>query len=113
MSTLQQKLKLPALTIAGSFLTLSVFMSLTDPFQNPFFSIVVFALMAILLISIGYFLTILRGREITPRRRIRIILVASLIMVGAMLRSFGSLDAWQTVVLLIVGAGLWFYTGRR
>ncbi|OGL25584.1 hypothetical protein A3E49_02200 [Candidatus Saccharibacteria bacterium RIFCSPHIGHO2_12_FULL_49_19] len=106
-------LKKPIWATLISGLGLLAFASVTSPAENISYSLVVFAIALIFLVSIGYVFTNLRWGRVTPRGRTRIFFVSSLIIVALMLKSSGSLSAIEILVLLLIGAGLWFYSGRR
>lgn len=112
MST-RRKLLLPTLFALGSFSAIATLTSLTQPLDNLSYALLFFGLLGIFLVSVGHFLTIIRWGEVSARSRSRILIVSILIIIGLMLRSLGSLSALELVVLVLIGLGLWFYSGRR
>ncbi len=88
-------------------------MTLTSPVNNIAYTIVFFAAFFTLLASLGYFLTYLRRGKITPKSRVRILIVSTFIMLVLMFRSAQSLSWADALVLLLVAAGLLFYSSRR
>ena len=113
MGERREHLKRPlwaALVSAGGLLA---FASLTNPKDNISYSLILFAIVLVFLISVGYVLAYLRWGQVTPRGRARILVISTLLTVALMLKSAGSLNGVEGLVLLLIGVGLWFYSGRR
>ena len=113
MGIRRQHLFIPSIITAGSLAALLIFGSLTSPLDNVSYSIVFFGLALIFLVAGGYLLTYLRRGQVAPKSRSRILIVSLLILIALMLRSSGSLNFLEAGVLVLIGVGLWFYSGRR
>lgn len=113
MGERRQHLKLPAVAILGSAVGMLILASTTDPTDKVALSLVFFALLLVFLASSFHFLAYIRWGQLSPRGRTRIFIISSLLVVGLMLKSSGSLSMLEALVLLFIGIGLWFYSGRR
>lgn len=113
MDSRREHLKKPLWAAIISAVGLLVFASLTSPDQNISYSLVLLAGVLIFLISLGHIVTYLRWGQVTPRGRARILIVSALLTVALMLKSAGSLNPVEGLVLFLIGVGLWFYSGRR
>ena len=103
----------PAAVAAGSFLFLTIFALLTSPIKNITYAILFFIGLAVFLTSSGYFLTYLRKAAVGPKERYRIFIASLFILTALMFRSAQSLNWIDGLVLLLIIAGLLFYSGRR
>ena len=104
---------LPAILFAGSFLTLAAVMLLSNPLDNLSYAILFFAVLLILLLSLGHLLLALSGRRAGRKARSRIVIISVLVVILLMFRSAGSLNWIDLVVVALLGLGLLFYSGRR
>lgn len=99
--------------VVASLLAMVILAATTNPIDNVNYGLVFFGLMAVFLVSAGYLLTRMRWGKVTTKSRSRIFIASSVILIGLMLRSSDSLDWIEALVLLIIGVGLWLYSGRR
>lgn len=106
-------LLLPAALSAGSFLGLVLLMSLSDPVQNVSMALLFFAILLVLLLSLGHLLVGLSPNKISRRLRPKILIVSVFLVIILMFRSAGSLNWVDILVMLLLGGGLLFYSGRR
>jgi hypothetical protein len=106
-------LLLPATIAAGSFLSMLILMASTSPMEQIAYTIALFCLMAIFFISVGYFIIRLRHGEVTAKSRYRVFIISFLILVAIMLRSSQALNLVDSLVLVLIAIGIWFYGGRR
>ena|SRR3990167_7756704 len=116
MGVMNAQSRHPRLPIFGavlSLLAMLVLVATTKPIDNISYGVVFFGLLTVFLVSAGYQVTRLRRGAMTTKSRSRIFIVSSVILVALMLRSSGSLDWIETLVLAVIGIGLWFYSGRR
>lgn len=88
-------------------------MLLSNPLDNVSLAILFFAILLVLLLSLGHLLLGLRGRPAGPKARSRITIVSVLVVILLMFRSAGSLNWIDLVVVVLLGLGLLFYSGRR
>lgn len=109
----QRHLLLPAVLSAGSFFTLVLIMLLSDPVQAVSYALLFFAILLVLLLSLGYLLMSLRSGKISPKSRSKILVTSVLLVIILMFRSAGSLNWVDILVMLLLGGGLLFYSGRR
>jgi hypothetical protein len=113
MGERREHLKRPIWAAVFSAAALLIFASLTDPEDNISYSLVVFGIVLVFFISLGHLAAYLRWGMVTPRGRARILIVSALLTVALMLKSAGSLNPVEGLVLLLIGVGMWFYSGRR
>lgn len=106
-------LLLPAIIVAGSFLSMLILMAATSPIEQIAYTIVLFSLIAIFFISVGYFIIRLRYDKITTKSRYRVFIISFLALVAIMLRSSQALNFIDSLVLVLIAIGIWFYSGRR
>jgi succinate dehydrogenase/fumarate reductase cytochrome b subunit len=107
------QLVLPAALSAGSFFGLVLIMFLSDPVQNVSYALLFFAILLLLLLGLGHFLMALKPGKTSPKSRSRIFIVSALVVIVLMFRSAGSLNLTDILVMLLLGGGLLFYSGRR
>ena len=88
-------------------------MLLSNPLDNVSYAILFFAALLILLLSLGHLLLSLSGRRAGHRARSRITIISVLVVILLMFRSTGSLNWTDLVVVVLLGLGLLFYSGRR
>lgn len=96
-----------------SFLAVLTIMLSTSPIDKIGFAIVFFAVFWALLVSLGHLLIYLRRGQVTPKARNRILIVSIFVMLLVMFRSAQSLSWIDALILLLVVAGLLFYSSRR
>ncbi|HLA49455.1 MAG TPA: hypothetical protein VJY84_02840 [Candidatus Saccharimonadales bacterium] len=113
MKTHNRHFLLPAVLFVGSFLTLVAVMLLSNPLDNVSYAILFFAILLILLFSLGHLLVGLSGRRAGRKARSRIVIISVLVVILLMFRSTGSLNWIDLVVVALLGLGLLFYSGRR
>ena len=106
-------LVLPAALSAGSFFGLVLIMLLSDPVQNVSYALFFFAILLVLLLSLGHFLIALKPGIISSKSRSTVVITSVLLVIILMFRSAGSLNWVDILVLLLLGGGLLFYSGRR
>lgn len=109
----QKHTVLPAGISAGSFLLLLLLATLTSPVRAISYAITFFTILLIFLVSTGYLVISLQNGRVRPKDRYRIFIASLLILVAIMLRSAQSLNLIDAIILLLVGAGLFTYSGRR
>ncbi len=109
----RSRLALPASLFASSLLGLLLIMLFSDPVQNISYAVLFFAILLILLLSLGHLLVRLGPNKIGRRWRSRILIISVLLVIILMFRSAGSLNWVDILVLLLLGAGLLFYSSRR
>lgn len=107
------QLVLPAILSAGSFFGLTLILLLTDPVQNVSYALIFFAVLLILLFSLGHLLLGLGSRSVSRRSRSKILIVSVLLVIILMFSSAGSLNWVDILVVLLLSGGLLFYSGRR
>ncbi len=107
------RLVLPASLFASSLLSLLLIMLFSDPVQNISYAVLFFAILLVLLLSLGHLLVGLGPNKIGRRWRSRILIISVLLVIILMFRSAGSLNWVDILVLLLLGAGLLFYSSRR
>jgi hypothetical protein len=113
MNSNRKKILLPTVTAVGSFFLMIILAASTSPIEKITYAIPMFILLAIFLVSIGYGVTYLHSNTVSPKSRFRILLVSFLLLIALMLRSSQALNLVDALVLIIIGYGLWFYSGRR
>jgi len=113
MGERREHLRLPLFAGLATVAGMLILASTTDPTDKVALSLVFFGLLLAFLASLGHFIAYLRWGQLSPTGRTRIFIVSSLIVVGLMLKSSGSLSVLEVLVLFLIGAGLWFYSGRR
>jgi len=106
-------LLLPAALSVGSFLCLLAVMFLTSPVKKISYAIVFFVVLLSLLLSLGYLWVSMWAGKTNTASRPRIAIISILLIVLIMFRSAGSLSWIDLLVVLILGSGLLFYSGRR
>lgn len=106
-------LVLPAALSAGSFFGLVLIMLLSDPVQNVSYALFFFAILLVLLLSLGHFLMTLKSGKISPKARSRVVIISVLLVIVLMFHSAGPLNWVDILVMLLLGGGLLFYGGRR
>ncbi len=106
-------LLLPAFLSTGSFFGLLLIMLLSDPVQNVSYALFFFAILLVLLLSLGRLLIGLNSSKISRRSRSKILIISVLLVMILMFRSAGSLNWVDILVILLLGGGLLFYSGRR
>lgn len=88
-------------------------MLLTDPVQNVAYALIFFAVLFVLFLSLGHVLAGIKPGRINPVLRSRAVIASVLLTIFLMFRSAGSLNWVDILVMLLLGAGLLFYSGRR
>ncbi len=105
--------RLPAALAAGSFLYLVLITTLTSPVKDITWAIAFFVGLGVFLASVGYSAVYLQAGEMRPGYRFRITVITIFILVTLMFRSAQSLSWLDGLVLVIITAGLLFYSARR
>jgi len=106
-------LLLPAVLSGGSFLGLVAIMFLTNPIKNISYAVVFFAILFVLLLSLGHLWSLMRWGRVSAISRSKIVIISILAVVFVMFRSAGSLNWVDLLVLLLLTMGLLFYNSRR
>ena len=109
----QPKVKLPVAVSIGSLIIIISLTLLTDPIGSILWAALFFVALFILLISLAATLAILQIGEISPTMRKRIILGSGILSICLMLRSAGSLNLVDVLVLILIFSGSVFYFSRR
>lgn len=104
--------KLPATTLAGSFLTLVFLAATTEAATNVTDIMLFFGLLLVLLISGGILISGVRAPT-SAKKRQQIVTFSLLVLVAIMLRSAQSLGIVDGLILLLTTAGIIFYFGRK
>ena len=113
MGVHQHKIKLP-LTISASSLVFIIFLTLfTNPINNTVWAIQFFLLLFVFLTTLTSSLLILQRGEASSKAKRRIILGVSFLIICFMLRSTGSLNLIDVLVLTLIFAGSIFYFSYR
>lgn len=113
VSTRQQKVKLP-ITVSASSLIFIIFLTLfTDPVNNTVWAIFFFLLLFIALTTFASSVVILQRGGLTSRTKRRIVLGATFLIICIMLRSVGSLNLVDVLVLILIFGGSIFYFSHR
>ena len=113
MKANRQHVLLPALFSAGSFLILCLLALLTSPVKDIAFAVAFFVDLLILLFSLGYLVTLMQTGQVSRKSRGRIFIVSIFILLFIMFRSAGSLSWVDGLVLILIVAGLLFYSSHR
>lgn len=113
MKLLPTKAKLPAGVAALSLISLLLILFTTSPFNKIGYAILFFALLAIFLISSGYFVSIVQFGKVDRPIRYRIVLISLFLVIFLMFRSTQSLTWVDALVLILIIFGLLFYINRR
>jgi hypothetical protein len=113
MKASRHQVLLPAVSTAGSFLLLLLLLVLTSPLNNIAFAGLFFVLFLILLISLGYLISLFQTGRVSSKSRGRIISVSVFIVVLLMLRSAGSLSWVGGLILILIVGGWLFYGSHR
>ena len=108
-----QRLKLPAVSAAGSFLAIWLVALFTNPLDKIGLAILIFASLLVFLISLGYLVIRLQLGEVSRKNRSRIIIISIFLVVLLMFRSAQSLGWVDALVLLCITSGLLFYSSKR
>src|SRR5581483_12073978 len=93
-----------------SFIALIVIMLLTSPAGNITYAIPFFAVLYMLLVSLGHFLTYLRKGKVGRRSRGMILILSVFILLLVMFKSAGSLNFIDLLIIMLVVGGLLFYS---
>ena len=88
-------------------------MLLTNPVRNVSYAIFFFVILLVLLLSLGHLLMGLSLGKISRKTRSKILIISILLVIILMFRSAGSLNWVDILVMLLLGGGLLFYSGRR
>ena len=88
-------------------------MFLTNPIENISYAVVFFAVLFVLLLSLGYLWLSMRRERVSAASRSKIVIVSILAVVFVMFRSAGSLNWVDLLVLAMLALGLLFYSSRR
>ncbi|OVE78731.1 hypothetical protein BVY00_02070 [bacterium G20] len=88
-------------------------MFLTSPIKNISYAIIFFIILLILLLSLGHLGAAMWSRKASATSSSRIAIISVLAVILIMFRSAGSLSWIDLLVVLILGGGLLFYSGRR
>ena len=113
VGTRQKHILAPIATATGSFFGAVALASTTTPVDKLSYALFFFVFLLVFLVSVGYLLAGLRWGKASRRGRYRILILSFLIVVALMLRTSGSLQWPEALVLALIGIGLWFYSGRR
>lgn len=109
----QRNLKLPAFFAAGSFLVIVSLTGLTNPIDKVGYSLIFFAGLFILLVSLGYLTVALQHGYVGAKNRLRIVIVSLFLLIALMFRSAQSLGWIDALILLLIVIGLLFYSTTR
>ena len=109
----RQTLKLPTISLVGSFLVLLSCILLTSPLDRVGLAIIFFAALLIFLVSLGYLVVGLQIGRVSPKNRSRIVIASVFLLILLMFRSAGSLGWVDAIVLWAITSGLLFYSSRR
>lgn len=107
------RLKLPAALSISSFFSLVLIMLLSDPVRSVSIALLFFAVLLVLVLSLGHLLMALKPGRVSPKLRSTVTIAGVLLVVALMFRSAGSLNWVDILVLLLLSGGLIFYGGRR
>lgn len=113
MSTRSQRLKLPAVFTAGSFLCLLLIVFLTNPVDDLAYVMLFFFIFLVFLASLGYGLVLMSSESVSKKTRSKILIISSLLALLAMFKSAGALGWADALVLILICSGLIFYSSRR
>ena len=107
------KVKISLFFSAVSFIALILLVGLTSPVKNISFALVFFGVFFVFLISFGHLLIYLRKGNMGPKSRGRIVIFSVFVVLLLMFSSSQSLNWVDGLILLLVLAGLLFYSSRR
>lgn len=99
--------------VITSFAGIALIALLTNPIVSISYILFFFLLLLIFLIGLAYLLVALRRGKVSVRTRRSIIIVSLILVFLVMFKSSGSLSWIDLIVLLLLGFGLLFYSGRR
>jgi len=103
----------PAIFMAGSFLSLLLCMLLTNPMSNVAYLIIYFLSLLVFLVSLGNFLVLLRYGAINANRRNKIYILSILFVAVVMFSSAQSLSLADFFILVLITFGMLFYSSKR
>lgn len=113
MGERRKHLKLSFIWVLVPLAGLLTFSALTNPVDSVSHSLIFFSLLLAVIAATVAFITYLFMGRVSPKSRWRIVTISIAAVVALMLKSSGSLKPAETVVLLLIVVGLWFYSGRR
>lgn len=111
--TRARKIKLSLFFSLASFTALLLLMGLTSPVDKVGYALVFFALLFIFLVCLGHLLVFLFKGRLGPKSRGRIVIISVFVVLLLMFNSSQSLNWVDGLILLLVLAGLLFYSSRR
>ncbi|HEX5395409.1 MAG TPA: hypothetical protein VFW52_03620 [Candidatus Saccharimonadales bacterium] len=108
-----RRLKIASASFLISLAALVLLVGLTSPVENISFALVFFAVAFWFFVSLGHLLIYLRRGQLGPKSRGRIVIVSVFLVLLMMFSSSQSLNWVDGLILLLVLAGLLFYSSRR
>lgn len=108
-----RKVKASLFFTLASFLAIFLFIGLTSPVNKIGYALVFFGLLFIFLVSLGHFYIYLTRGQLGPRSRGRIVIFSVFVVLILMFSSSQSLNWVDGLILVLVLAGLLFYSSRR
>lgn len=104
---------LPFSLSAVALVALLILVLSTSPVRDVGYALSFFALLLLLLVSLGYLWVSWRVGNVKPKTRYRIFIISIFIVVAAMFKSAGSLSLADGLVVILIVFGLLFYFARR
>jgi peptidoglycan/LPS O-acetylase OafA/YrhL len=108
-----RKIKLSLISSVLSLVALTLLIGLTSPIDNVSFGVGFFGGGFWLLVSLGHLLIYVRRGKLGPKSRGRIVIFSVFLVLVMMFSSSQSLNWVDGLILLLVLAGLLFYSSRR
>lgn len=109
----RQRIKLPAITTAGSFLVIILLGVFTSPVKDITYAALFFVVLMIFLVGVGFLAVNLQTGRVTSKNRRRILIISASFLVLIMFRSAQSLSWVDVSTLILIAIGLLFYSDRR
>jgi hypothetical protein len=111
---MQQKIKLPLLSLLGSLIFMIGLFSLTNPINNIVLVVFFFgALYFFLFNSLKMFLALQPTVFDQKKTNSRSVWTSSILVIFIMMRSAHALNIVELALVIIFFIGLWFYLNRR
>jgi peptidoglycan/LPS O-acetylase OafA/YrhL len=108
-----RKIKLSLISSVLSLVALTLLIGLTSPIDNVSYALAFFAAAFWFLVSLGHLLIYVRRGKLGPKSRGRIVIFSVFLVLVMMFSSSQSLNWVDGLILLLVLAGLLFYSSRR
>ena len=108
-----RKIKLTLSSSLASLAVLVVLIGFTSPIDNISYALAFFGVAFWFLVSLGHLLIYVRRGQLGPKSRGRIVIVSVFAVLLMMFSSSQSLNWVDGLILLLVLAGLLFYSSRR